>query len=228
MALSSTIFGQDTGEIFGRGIHRQALERGADWPSFESAEDSSVSYLLPQIICSRMISSHSENAYLASGSMPIKSRIAPATSNNRTQFFEIVTSNLQDLPIQLESLTYERRHKSPLAEYLDFQKSLNGLHDFFEVKNLGQVHSFLRRNGYLVELIFEIASKLKLFFPETIYILDFKPGYDDDMSDTIVIYIKTDKSVDGALEELAKFDSSWWLENQERSRGRVVVDVEFL
>ena len=108
----------------------------------------------------------------------------------------------------------------------------------FTIQALEQQYIFRDRNGvigflenhkFLIPLLLEAYSKIRLYFteyPEVVLEVVTDPDVPND--NQLVASIKTNLSPNEALEKLDSFDSKWWLQSMDRARGELCISVEFL
>jgi hypothetical protein len=100
---------------------------------------------------------------------------------------------------------------------------LMGLYDFRD----REVTGFLKRNHFLIPLLFEAHDEIKKRFENAALFLEVIA--DPDASDDRELYalVATHLPPEAALEELERLDQEWWLAAMDRARGKLCIDIEF-
>lgn len=106
---------------------------------------------------------------------------------------------------------------------------INDLRSKFEITNFEEVRNFLTKNRFLVSLVEGIPSKIYQYFgigqKLALQILcepDFPKSFE------LWIHILTELSAKKALPILERFDEEWWLENMDKSDGKLNITLKFV
>lgn len=106
---------------------------------------------------------------------------------------------------------------------------INDLRSKFEITNFEEVKNFLTKNRFLVSVVEEIPSKIYQYFGSS-QRLTLQVLYEPDFprSNELWIHILTELSAKEALPTLERFDEEWWLENMDKSDGRLNITLKFV
>jgi hypothetical protein len=90
-----------------------------------------------------------------------------------------------------------------------------------------QVQTFLDENAFLMPLLPEIRRKLRDYFPDSPVSLTVACDPDETDRLQLVVAVATNLSPGDAINRFGEFDRDWWLDNLDRSQGRVCIDFEY-
>lgn len=100
---------------------------------------------------------------------------------------------------------------------IDIHK-LSYLYKFTDEK---EVSSFLFENTYLVDLLFEVARHLDIYFGSSrMCVSIYKTGI---VQDQLMIRIYNGNDPDENDRLLGMFDNGWWSRNIRRAKGKLVI-----
>ena len=92
---------------------------------------------------------------------------------------------------------------------------------FYKFTDEKEVSSFLFENTYLVDLLFELAKHLDIYFGSSrMYLSINKTGIIQDQL-MVRIYNKNDPDENDRL--LGMLDNGWWSRNIRRAQGKLVI-----
>lgn len=99
----------------------------------------------------------------------------------------------------------------------------------YNIKKPKEVADFIGGNLFLLEVLEEIPAQISLYFGES-QKLALKVSYEPEVprSSEIWIEILTELSAKEATNLLEKFDENWWLENMDRTDGKLNVALKFI
>ena len=89
------------------------------------------------------------------------------------------------------------------------------------------VEALLDEHPFLIDLLPEIRGKLRDYFADSPVSLTVARDPDETDGEQLVVAVTTDLPPGDAINRLSEFDRDWWLDNLDRSQGRVCIDVEF-
>ncbi len=135
----------------------------------------------------------------------------------------------------LDSISSFARNQSLTPEQIagkqaeSINSEINDLRSKFEITNFEEVRNFLTKNRFLVSLVEEIPSKIYQYFGigqklalQVLYEPDFPQSFE------LWIHILTELSAKEALPVLERFDEEWWLENMDKSDGKLNITLKFV
>lgn len=95
----------------------------------------------------------------------------------------------------------------------------------FANAEIDEVSAFLADHSFLTPILRDIAHEARYYFSGSS--LSLKVCRDPDGVDMtqLAVYILTALAPSDSLKRLREFDVGWWLDNQHRARGLVIVDV---
>ena len=108
-------------------------------------------------------------------------------------------------------------------------EQINVLAREYEIGNPSEVAGFLRENASLLGLLEEIPRQIrKVFGRKQNLILAFFFDPEDPSYHRMSVGIPTTLPVEKSSLLLKKFDDGWWIENERKSRSKILVDLEFI
>ena len=109
---------------------------------------------------------------------------------------------------------------------LQFMVDLQGLEIYYQFENRSQVIKFLLKNRFLVRLLSEAYSKIRLYFSrERLSIERSTDPEDGDVK--LILWIYTGLEPIEASKLLDVLDQDWWLDAMDVAQGRLVINIKF-
>ena len=110
-----------------------------------------------------------------------------------------------------------------LWENNSIETEISLLDKIFSFVDYSVVYNFLKRNKFIIPLLFESYGEiLSVFGTDTDLLLEVKK---DDESEKLYIFIGTDNS--DAYDLLDELDESWWIDAIPRSNHKMNIDLEY-
>lgn len=98
----------------------------------------------------------------------------------------------------------------------------------FQFKNYSEVKGFLKKNGYLANVLLPALAKVRAYFGENTQVaLDVVTDIEDGER-LLFAFVRTPFPVSEALARRDRFDEEWWWEASTQARGQLIFDVEFI
>jgi len=104
---------------------------------------------------------------------------------------------------------------------------LTAIEKRFFLKEPEQITKFLALNPYLIPVLSETANILDRYFPGGNYNLHWYVDPEIAAFKWLTIEIPTKYSPREASDRLNRFDDEWWIDNEYKTNGNVIVNVEF-
>jgi hypothetical protein len=96
------------------------------------------------------------------------------------------------------------------------------------IENPKEVADFIGDNLFLLQLLEEIPTKIRTHFgKEQELILQFFADPEDVNWHRLLVSVQT-KSAKDSRPKLDKFDEDWWIDNEERSDSKILINLEFV
>lgn len=102
------------------------------------------------------------------------------------------------------------------------------LSEFYQFKNYSEVKGFLRKNGYLANVLLPALAKARVYFGENTQVALEVVTDIEDGQQLLFAFVRTPLPVSEALARRDRFDEEWWWEASEQARGQLIFDVEFI
>ncbi len=98
----------------------------------------------------------------------------------------------------------------------------------YVIKNPKEVADFIGDNLFLLQLLEEIPAKIRTYFgKKQELILQFFADPEDVNWHRLLVCVKT-KSAKDSRPKLDKFDEDWWIDNEQRSASKILINLEFV
>ena len=110
----------------------------------------------------------------------------------------------------------------------EYEDSVLALGDEFYFKNIDAVREYLRRQRFLVDILFELRQKVNhLFGRDTISSLEIFTDPEDDSSKLFALILTTLPSREASA-KLDQLDQTWWLGQSFEVKRAMNIDIEYL
>lgn len=107
-------------------------------------------------------------------------------------------------------------------------EQINVLAREYEIGDPSEVAGFLRENAFLLGLLEEIPRQIRRVFGKKQSLrLAFFFDPEDPSYHRMSVAIPTSLPVEKSSSLLKKFDDEWWMENERKSRSKILIDLEF-
>jgi hypothetical protein len=106
-------------------------------------------------------------------------------------------------------------------------QTISDLDQIYTFRNQPEVLGFIRDNSFLTPLLFEAWNVIRKYFPSDLLFLEVYQDLESPNSSQLIIFIATSLKAQAAGQALDKIDQEWWLNNFERARGKLAINLEF-
>ncbi len=110
---------------------------------------------------------------------------------------------------------------------IKLQKVLDA-YSFRDNKDKPEVISFLSEHLYLFDLLLDAVVFVKRWFPTQELVLEVFKDFGLVNDSHLVLFIVTELKAKEALMLLDKIDEDWWLDNIDRAKGKLSIDIGFV
>jgi hypothetical protein len=121
-----------------------------------------------------------------------------------------------------------------IAELIDREvhaktlEQINVLAREYEIRNPLEIAWFLGENAFLLNLLEEIPRQIRRVFGKKQYLrLAFLFDPEDPGYHRMSVGILSSFPIEKSSLLLKKFDEGWWIENERKSRSKILIDLEF-
>lgn len=109
-----------------------------------------------------------------------------------------------------------------------FEREFNYLLPVFSLRNQEEVKSFLVEHPSLISVLRETQIEIRHFFPQAQIFLEVVSDPEDSAIVQLGILIRSDLNPEAVYQQLQEFEENWWLDNLDRAKGAILVNLEFL
>ena len=98
----------------------------------------------------------------------------------------------------------------------------------FEVRNQEDILNYLMVHDYLISVLEEAPSAIYKHFPEVPLSLEIVNDPESSDHTMLGLYISVSGDDQTAFEKLEALDQSWWLDNMDRARGSLFLNLQYV
>lgn len=101
------------------------------------------------------------------------------------------------------------------------------LEEKYSIRTPVEVENFIQSHMFLFPLLIDARPNIDTAFPGATVYLEIQKDPESSHNELLLAAIVVGLSPQEAFDQLEQFDESWWLENVDRSKGKLCINVEF-
>ena len=119
-------------------------------------------------------------------------------------------------------------HKQYSTQVLNFEDRWGSIAEEFTITNSGMVKPFLKKNGFLLDLILASRTKIAEYFSGATPLALYLAQYPDEGHEELYLLIQTKLSAKESLPVLDRFEEEWWLDALPRAKCKMTIKLEYI
>ncbi|QPA31614.1 hypothetical protein [Thermaerobacillus caldiproteolyticus] len=135
-------------------------------------------------------------------------------------------SSVSITPTSITAGLSEWDKSEDLSIYKNYNKQIELLDSIYVFSDYMSVSTFLKKNSFLLELLFEAFLRIRHIFGSNVQ-LSLSVDKNDGDEGKLYLLIKSKKDPGLLYTLLDKLDETWWFNNLHRAKSKMNIDLEF-
>ncbi len=119
-------------------------------------------------------------------------------------------------------------HKQYSTQVLNFEDRWGSIVEEFIITNLEVVKPFLKKNGFLLDLLLAARTKIAEYFSGVTPLVLYLAQYPDEGDEELYLLIQTKLSANESLLILDRFEEEWWLDILPKAQCKMTIKLEYI